>query len=115
MFKLGRMTNLTYGENFEKRMEVPAPELTKEKVSQPKIRMKAIFEPDMKWHLIEEYGAESFSETDDGKLLLEREFTDEEGLIAWILACREKVTVLEPQSLRDEIISITSKVADRYR
>ena len=51
---------------------------------------------------------------DDGTLLFEHEYTDKEGLIAWMLSCRDKVTVLEPESVREELLSSISEIAKRY-
>ena len=40
---------------------------------------------------------------------------DEEGLIAWILSCGNKVTVLEPKSLRESLFVVTSELSKKYR
>ena len=115
MFKLNRMAELVPVGNFEKRSTVPMPDLSNEKVFPPKAIVKAIFHPSMKWHLIEEYGIESFTEMPDGKLLFENDYADEESLLAWMLSCREKVTVLEPESIRKELFRIASELAEKYR
>lgn len=39
------------------------------------------------------YGVGSFEEQPDGMLLFEHEYSDDEGLILWMLSCRGKVTV----------------------
>ena len=114
MFKLNRMMNIVHTRTFEKRAEIPMPELSNEKVFPATGRVKAIFDPSMKWHLIEEYGIDSFTETDDGRLLFEHDYPDDEGLIAWILSCRDKVTVLEPDSIRDKLYQIACNMADKY-
>ena len=77
--------------------------------------MKAVFHPSMKWHLIEEYGIDSFTEMADGKLLFEHDYVDDEGLLSWILSCRDKVTVLEPESIREKLFRIASELAEKYR
>ena len=115
MFKLNRMADLVPAGNFEKRSTVPMPDLSNEKMFTPKAKVKAIFHPSMKWHLIEEYGIESFAEMPDGKLLFEHDYADEESLLAWMLSCREKVTVLEPESIRKELFRIASELAEKYR
>ena len=115
MFKLNRMAELVPAGNFEKRSTVPMPDLSNEKMFTPKAKVKAIFHPSMKWHLIEEYCIESFAEMPDGKLLFEHDYADEESLLAWMLSCREKVTVLEPESIRKELFRIASELAEKYR
>ena len=68
----------------------------------------------MKWHLIEEYGTESFTELPDGKLLFEHEYADDEELLSWMLSLRDKVTVIEPESIRKEILRIAAELTEKY-
>ena len=82
MFKLNRMAELVHARYFEKRSAVPMPDLSNEKVFPPQAKVKAVFRPSMKWHLIEEYGIESFTEMPDGKLLFEHDYADDEGLLS---------------------------------
>ena len=51
-----------------------------EKVFPAKGRVRAVFDPSMKWQLVEEYGVGSFEEQSDGSLLFEHEYADDEGL-----------------------------------
>ena len=68
----------------------------------------------MKWQLVEEYGVGSFEEQPDGTLLFEHEYSDDEGLISWMLSCRSKVTVIEPESVRDKLYQIACDMAEKY-
>jgi predicted DNA-binding transcriptional regulator YafY len=114
LFKLNRMDGIVLGNDFEKRSEIPAPSISNDEIFPAKGRVKAIFDPSMKWQLVEEYGVNSFKEQPDGTLLFEHEYPDDEGLIAWILSCRDKVTVLEPESVREKLYEITSDIARKY-
>lgn len=117
MFKLNRMEQLMHtGESFENMEErtVPMPEFETTEFFPADVHLKAVFEPSMKWHLIETFGICSFQMQPDGTLLFELDM-DEDGLIAWLLSCREKVTVLEPMSVREKLLEITSKIGDKYR
>ena len=78
------------------------------------IKVKAVFDPSMKWQLVEEYGVNSFEEMPDGKLLFEHEYADDEGLISWMLSCRDKVTVLEPESVRNKMYEIAFEMTKKY-
>lgn len=115
MFKLNRMAELAQSENFEKRTSVPMPDLSNEKVFPARSKVKAVFHPSMKWHLIEEYGADSFTEMPDGNLLFEHDYSDEENLLSWMLLCRDKVTVLEPESIRKKLFHIASALSEKYK
>ncbi len=90
------------------------PELSNEKVFPIRGRVKAVFDPSMKWQLVEEYGVGSFEEQPDGTLLFEHEYADDEGLISWMLSCRDKVTVIEPESVRDKLNQIACEMLIRY-
>ena len=114
MFKLNRMDGITHVASFEGDREVPMPDLSNKKVFPAKGRVKALFDPSMKWQLVEEYGTGSFTEREDGSLLFEHEYADDEGLLAWMLSCRDKVTVLEPEQIREKLFKITSEIAKRY-
>ena len=114
LFKLNRMDGITHGAVFEKRSGIPIPELSNEKIFPPAEKVKAVFDPSLKWRLIEEYGADSFTVLPDGNLLFEHEYSDDEGLLSWILSCRDKVTVLEPEHIRKKLFGITSEIAEKY-
>ena len=114
LFKLNRMDSIVHVTSFKENREVPMPDLSNQKVFPAQDRVKAIFDPSMKWQLVEEYGVNSFTEMDDGSLLFEHEYADDEGLLAWMLSCRDKVTVLEPERIREKLYQITSEIAKRY-
>ena len=108
------MDGITHTTSFNENREVPLPDLSSEKVFPAKERVKALFDPSMKWQLVEEYGVDSFTEQDDGSLLFVHEYADDEGLLSWMLSCRDKVTVLEPGRIREKLYQITSEIAKRY-
>ena len=114
LFKLNRMDSISHAAAFKGDREVPVPDLSNKKVFPAKDMVKAMFDPSMKWQLVEEYGVDSFTEMDDGNLLFEHEYADDEGLLAWMLSCRNKVTVLEPKRIREKLYHITSEIVKRY-
>lgn len=103
IFKLNRMLHLrSTGMAFSRR-EAPPPDLSAERRYPPVLQVKALFTPECKWRLIEEFGAESFLVQEDGRLLFSFGFTDEANLLQWILSFGEKVKLLEPESLRRKL------------
>lgn len=114
LFKLNRMDKIIQAVSFRQGREVPMPDLSNEKVFPGKIMAKAVFDSSMKWHLIEEFGVDSFTVQPDGSLLFEYEYFNDESLLTWILSCRDKVTVLEPEYIREELYRITFDIAKRY-
>ena len=115
IFKLNRMDKISHGDSFEKRSEVPMPNLEGNEIYPPTGIVKAIFDPSTKWRLIEGYGVDSFTELPDGTLLFEHEYADDEGLIEWLLSFTNLVTVKEPEYIRDKLVRITTEIANKYK
>lgn len=114
MFKLNRMEHLALTDEAVPERAVPMPEFNTTQFFPANVRLKARFDPSMKWHLIETYGALSFQVQEDGSLLFEMEL-DEEGAISWLLSCRDQVTVLEPKVIRERLLNIASEIEEKYR
>lgn len=115
LFKLNRMDKLRLtGCEFEKRA-VPLPDLSSERVFPGGIRVKALFAPECKWRLVEEFGTGCFSEQPDGRLLFQAEYTNQEELITWLLTFRDQALLLEPEALRAELQSAFARMAERYK
>lgn len=114
LFKLNRMDKLKMStKNFECR-EAPLPELSNERVFPANLRVKVLFEPDVKWRLIEEFGAECFEETSDGKLIFEEDYTDIDDFISWILTFGSKAKVLEPKEACDLLLRNAEEMINYY-
>ncbi len=115
LFKLNRMEQLNVSaEQFESR-EVPLPDLQDERVFPGGIPVKALFEPEMKWRLVDDYGPCCFEEQPDGRLLFHGEYTNRENLTQWLLAFGDKVRLLEPEDLRVELLKTAEAMAAVYR
>lgn len=92
MFKLNRMDAIAQtGETVNKR-EVLLSDLSTEAMFSGSVNVKAVFDPSMKWNLIEEFGVNSFSLQQDGALLFEHEYTDRDNLIKWMLTCKKRIS-----------------------
>ncbi len=114
MFKLNRMDNLQKGSGFEPR-RVSAPELSSQTVFPGNIKVKAIFDRECKWRLVEEFGLHCFLQQEDGSLLFTAEYTNNENLIMWLLTFGAQVEVLEPVEIQRELVRIAQVVVDRDR
>lgn len=112
LFKLNRMTDLQIVNRFDKRSSIPLPNLKNEQIFPGGIKIKALFNPDCKWRLIEEFGIDCFEEQPDGKLLFHADYTNKENLITWLLTFRNQVVLLEPESLKNELyLSLKNTIA----
>lgn len=113
-FKLNRMLSLeVLAETFDGR-DIPKYEVSVEHVFSQNIFVKAIFEPEMKWRLIEEYGVDSFTVQPDGRLLFRFGFYDEEYLFTWLLSFGDTVELLEPKELRGGYVNLVDRIKNKY-
>ena len=113
LFKLNRMDKLEAGEHFLKR-QVPLPDLSTERIFPGGIRVKALFQPACQWRLVEEFGPDCFEQQPDGRLLFHGDYTDRESLLTWLLTFGDKVRLLEPEDLIQNIRVIAEGVSRLY-
>ena len=114
LFKLNRMDQVKISEQEFPPRQVPMPDLSDERIFPGGIKVKALFEQDCKWRLVEEFGTESFRVQQDGKLLYQSDYTDKDNLIMWLLSFGEKAELLEPEEIREEIKVSIECMKKRY-
>lgn len=114
LFKLNRMDDVTETNRRFDCRSVPLPDLSNEKIFPGGISVKALFTPDMKWRLVEEFGPRCFSEADDGRLFFTADYTDMDNLVSWLLTFGTKAEVLEPAEVRDKIRHIAEALEKTY-
>lgn len=115
LFKLNRMEEVSLNQTrFEKR-KTPLPDLSNDKIFSGGIAVTALFEPECKWRLVEEFGTKSFKIRDDGRLLFQADYTDKENLITWLMSFRDKVELLEPKEIRKEIRDSIDNMRKKYK
>jgi len=103
LFKLNRLWDLQTDEKTFSGREIPEEELSfGDYLAKGDIHLKAVFEESEKHRLIEEYGVDSYSVYEDGKLLFERDFVSYENMREWVFSFGDKVSVLGPKELRDD-------------
>lgn len=114
LFKLNRMDELQLLDGQYVVRKVSVPDLSSEKIFPGTCRIKAVFRPEMKWRLIEEYGPCCYETQPDGTLLFYNQYTDDESIINWLLTFRGQVEVLEPENIRRELLTVTKNIAQIY-
>ena len=86
-----------------------------EKIFPGGIRVKALFDRDQKWRLAEEFGPDSVTETEDGKLLFTADYTDLDNLVTWLMTFKDKAEVLEPPEAREMIAEAVKRMSAIYK
>lgn len=114
LFKLNRMDKVTPSDREFACREVPMPDLSNEKIFPGGIKVRALFTPDVKWRLVEEFGPHCFTVEEDGRLLFSADYTDIENLVTWILTFGEKAEVLEPEEVRGAVRHIAEATLKNY-
>ena len=115
LFKLNRMVHVREKDTVFVCREAALPDLSDEKIFPDGIKVKALFEANQKWRLVEEFGPACFTEYGDGRLLVTVDYTDMESLVTWLMTFGDKVEVLEPKEARNEIARMANKMAMIYR
>ena len=113
LFKLMRLWNLSLSDNYTSR-EIPPERRDFNTHFTDDINLVALFDPSVKYQLIETYGLNCYIETDEG-LLFEFGFTNRGFLISWLLGFGDKVKVLEPSDIVEDIKNIAEKILLRYK
>ena len=114
LFKLNRMDKVELtNREFECR-SVPLPDMSAELLYPRNIKVRALFDADMKWRLVEEFGMKCYSERKDGKLLFEEYYSDMDNLVSWMLTFGDKVEVLEPEEVRERLKAMADNMIKVY-
>ena len=114
LFKLNRMDKVELTDKEFECRSVPLPDMSAELLYPRNIKVKALFDADMKWRLVEEFGMECYSETSDGKLLFEEYYSDMDNLVSWMLTFGDKVEVLEPEEVRERLKAMADNMIKVY-
>lgn len=115
MFKLNRMQEVKdSGETFVPR-NLPEPKIDIGQRFRDQIVITALFQPETKWRIIEEYGMESFTELEDGRLKFQFGFMGKESLFGWLLGFCDGVELIEPAELRTEFLEVINKIQKTYQ
>jgi predicted DNA-binding transcriptional regulator YafY len=115
LFKLNRLWDLCCTEEHFTKRDLPEEKLKFDEYFSGEIKLVAVFDENVKYRLIEEYGVDSFTYTDDGKLLFTTGFTNKENLISWILSFGDTVEILEPKEIRFEIKKQSLNILKKYK
>lgn len=103
LYKLRRMWNL---ERTEQRFTPrPVPEEKKQFGSNmtDDYFISAVYAPEMKYRLVEEYGPYSFTVLPDGKLFARWGFSTVESAVSWFLGFGDRVKVIDPPEMVEKM------------
>jgi predicted DNA-binding transcriptional regulator YafY len=115
MYKLNRLWNLHITETEYITREIPEQRKDFNSHITDDYMITAIFDSSEKYRLIEEYGVGCYTETEDGHLLFRRGFTNIVFMINWLLSFGDKVEVIEPLEIREQLKRIAKNILVKYK
>jgi predicted DNA-binding transcriptional regulator YafY len=115
MFKLQRLWGLQLCEESFVQREIPPEKQDFNSHLPDDKKLVALFEPSVRYQLIETYGLHCYTETGDGQLRLEIGYTNREYTISWLLGFGGKVRVLEPRDIAEAIRESAKKILEAYK
>jgi predicted DNA-binding transcriptional regulator YafY len=74
----------------------------------------ALYDPSVKYRLVEEYGPDSFTVMDDGRLYTKWGFTDPDEAVLWFLGFGDKVDVIDPPEMVEKMKTMVGKITSKY-
>lgn len=115
MFKLTRLTDLRL--TGEKRAKRDVPEYACDKLRHTKGGIEAVvrFDRAVKWRLIDELGADNFTEDKNGVIEIRFTWSDKHSLFCWLLTFADSAEIIYPQEYREEFSEIVKKISGRYQ
>ena len=113
MFKLTRLWDLSICEEGYTPKEIPPERRDFDAHLTDEIQLEALFDPSVKYQLIDAYGLDCFTATEKG-LYFKFGFTSRGLLISWLLGFGGKVKVLAPDDIAEELQAAANDILDRY-
>jgi len=113
MFKLNRLWNLVVSQEDYTPQEIPPQRRAMGSHFTDDIKLEAVFDPSVRYRLIETYGPDCFVETDEG-LFFEFGFTNREYLISWLLGFGGMVRVISPVDIIEGLRGAAGDILGRY-
>lgn len=74
----------------------------------------AVYDASMKYRLMEEYGPNSFTEQEDGRLYTEWGFSTQKRAVEWFLSFGDKVKVIGPSEMVELMKSVLDSIKNLY-
>lgn len=114
LYKLRRLWDLQISEECYEVRSIPGEKLQFGLHMTDDYFITAIYDPSVKYKLVEEYGPDSFTVMDDGKLYAKWGFSSADDALSWFLSLGDKVKVIEPPEMVEKMKGTLSSVLGKY-
>ncbi|MBP3656430.1 MAG: YafY family transcriptional regulator [Clostridia bacterium] len=103
LFKLARLWGLEVTQERYEPRELPPQRMQLGSHMTDDMMVTAIYAPEAMYRLVEEYGPDSFTVMDDGRLYTRWGFSSDDAAIDWLLSFGSRVQVTEPVRLKERM------------
>ncbi len=114
LFKLNRLWELKDTEEVFQQRAISDEDKDFDRYFGEELSITLLFDAGVKYRLIDEYGMECFTTQEDGRLLFRTGFANKDYMISWILSFGDKVEVVYPKGLKQEIKKIAENILRHY-
>lgn len=114
MFKLRRLWNLEMTEESFEPRDISRKESQVGSHIRDDYRITAVYDPSVKYRLVEEYGPDSFTVQEDGSLYTQWGFTRPNEAVEWFLSFGSKVKVLAPPEMVERMKKTLEDMKNLY-
>ncbi len=114
MYKLSRLWQLEITEKTFKPRKIPDENLNFNINMTDDIIITAVYEPGEKFRLVEEYGPQSFTVREDGRLYTEWGFSSCERALRWFLPFGDSVQIIGPQHFKEQYVQAVRRMLEPY-
>ena len=114
LYKLRRLWNLEVTQEPFSRREIPEEKKLFGSHMTDDYMVAALYDPSLKYRLVEEYGPVCFTPREDGRLYAEWGFTTREQAVEWFLRFGRKVKVLGPPEMVERMKAELDAARDLY-
>ncbi len=114
LYKLRRLWDLQLSEDIYEVRAIPDEKLQFGAHMTDDYFVTAIYESDVKYKLMEEYGPDSFSVMEDGRLYAKWGFNSAEDALPWFLGLGDKVKIIEPPEMVEKMKMILASISEKY-
>ncbi|MBP3602966.1 MAG: YafY family transcriptional regulator [Lachnospiraceae bacterium] len=114
LYKLRRLWDLQLSEESYEVRAIPDEKLQFGTHMTDDYFVTAIYDSGVKYKLVEEYGPNSFSVMEDGRLYAKWGFNSAEDALPWFLGLGDKVKVIEPPEMVEMMKDTLATVSNKY-
>lgn len=114
LYKLRRLWNLSIVEDSFQPRTIPNETTQFNSRFTDDYMISAIYQPAVKFRLIEEYGPQSFTTEQDGTLCATYGFTTQESALYWFLSFGDQVKVTEPAEFSERLQELLARALRQY-